>query len=75
MEQLLERLAGTDQTLDRRLVALDLELRNQMAALEYSQSAASKAWIFPFTSLAIALLLLGVWGCRQFFRIRKLHLY
>ena len=75
MEQLLTRLAGTDDTLNRRLLALEVELRNQMAAIATAQLDTATAWVFPFVSLAAALAVLGMWGCRQFFLVRKLHAY
>lgn len=75
MEQLLTRLAGTDETLDRRLLSLETALRRQLTDIENEQRHAATAWIIPFSSLAVALVVLGLWGCRQFCRVRKLHAF
>ena len=73
MEQLLSRLAGSDQTLDRRLLALEAQLQQQLAELDASQQDAVGAWFLPFFSLAVAIVIIGAWGCSHFIRIRKLH--
>lgn len=75
MEQLLTRLAATDETIDRRLASLETQLRRQLADLESQQRQVATAWVLPFSSLAVALAVLGIWGCRQFCRVSKLHKY
>lgn len=73
MEGLLQKLRSTEEALDERLAALEAELRDQLDSVHAEHAAAAKSWFLPFAGLLVALLVLCVWGVRQYRQVRSAY--